>query len=723
MKKRIILLLIILLSLILNPINSLPANAETTPLNPNPETLERLTLEQLEQRINSPIISEGVRTIDLREFLIDLTPTNAEFRDRFYPGLQNQLNRSGTPIALDLSYSIIQGDFEGNELGLRAPLYGEAFLPLFSEQERSQLQRDRTRLARLSQLSRSLLGVPPEQVEITLFQEPIKLVHTHFRGEVHFNHSFFLNRVEAMGAIFDKLADWSETRFSKLSSFAGANFVGEARFQGSIFFQDMGFNQGLFQGTANFKATRFEGSGNFNQVLFKQGSNFTRSQWNRNADFSGCQWENAALFDRAKFAESLFLTETTFRNLASFRETAFNQSINLREASLRDRLAFSDTTFNNSASINVAGLRFDSESARITGDPGQIGKKLSLPSLPGNETLLRQLVRNFRQQEQIADANQMEYLTEHLRQESLFHQLIGININTASRQQLIRLGLSENQADAIVRSQDERIFGSLSEVLNLPEIDLASYIQLRDRAVAGEPLSLPGWLRTAIQWLGLSALLLLTRYGTSFWLIFGVGLVAIAYFSLLFWFIDRYRRILPKPIIPTAFETPWMLSTCLGLATTGVFAIIRTSREPLLTLTCLGILIIPIPTVLIIILYKKGRYHNLIDSSYFVEDTGMRQLRLAIGRLPIIPRFPAMRERYLPLLWNRRWNWLNYYDFSLNNLLKFGFNDIRLRDEHLPGIISSLVWYQWTLGLLYLSLLLWTLSRTIPGLNLLIYLK
>jgi hypothetical protein len=88
-----------------------------------------------------------------------------------------------------------------------------------------------------------------------------------------------------------------------------------------------------------------------------------------------------------------------------------------------------------------------------------------------------------------------------------------------------------------------------------------------------------------------------------------------------------------------------------------------------------------------------------------------------------MPRFTFFRDRYMPILWDRRWNWLNYYDFSLNNLLKFGFNDIRLRDEHLPGIITTLVWYQWGLGILYLALLLWTLSRTIPGLNLLIYLK
>lgn len=83
-----------------------------------------------------------------------------------------------------------------------------------------------------------------------------------------------------------------------------------------------------------------------------------------------------------------------------------------------------------------------------------------------------------------------------------------------------------------------------------------------------------------------------------------------------------------------------------------------------------------------------------MDVSDFTEDGTFGQLRLLIGRLPVIPRNQTFRERYMPLQSDRRWNWLNYYNFSLNNLLKLGFNDIRLRDEHLPDIISALAWYQ-----------------------------
>ena len=113
-------------------------------------------------------------------------------------------------------------------------------------------------------------------------------------------------------------------------------------------------------------------------------------------------------------------------------------------------------------------------------------------------------------------------------------------------------------------------------------------------------------------------------------------------------------------------------------------------------------------------------YHRLTQSESL--DT-LRQLRFLIGRLPVIPRYPLFRERYSVILWDKRWNWLNYFDFSLNNLLRFGFNDIRLRDEHMPGLVTALAWYQWSIGILYFALLLWTLSRTIPGLNLLIYFK
>ena len=83
-----------------------PASAIATPA---PERAP-LTLELLQERLKSPIASEGVRIIDLRQLIINLRPENAEFRDQFYQLLQTQLNRSTTPLGLDFSNSVIQGE-------------------------------------------------------------------------------------------------------------------------------------------------------------------------------------------------------------------------------------------------------------------------------------------------------------------------------------------------------------------------------------------------------------------------------------------------------------------------------------------------------------------------------------------------------------------------------------------------------------------------------------
>ncbi len=683
-----------------------------------------LTLELLQERLKSPATRDGIRTLDLRQMVIDLRSQNAEFREQFYQLLPAHLNRLGAAVGLDLSYSLILGDFDGAALGLRSPLYGQALSPLFSPAEQEVLQRDRRRLSQLSQLSRLLLGtLPPAIGQIAVFRAPLNLMQTRFSGSVNFTNTFFLDRVEAQGAEFAQDADFSETRFSKGANFAAANFNRDARFRSSIFFAKAGFNQVLFQGIANFTSATFEESANFNQVVFKQPANFARSQYRQNADFSQSQYQDVGIFAKARFSQSLFLTDATFAKTANFREARFSQPVNLRGAVVLDRAVFSDAGFEGGTYLNVTDLEFDADSAKIIGDPGQIGKILSVRTLYGNENLLRNLVRNFRLLEQISDANQIEYMAAKLEHEQLRRHLAGANVNTASVARLMQIGFSREQGEAIARFRAGEPFRNLSDLLALEEIDLASYVKVRDRAVAGEALSLLGWLSSAFSWLMLSVLLLLSRYGTSSWLVLGVGIVAIAYFSLLFWFVDRWRRILPKPILPTAAESISMLLSFVLLGGSGLIAIFRTSEQPWLTLICLGIFIVPVPALLILRLYQGGRYHNLMEVSYFVEDASMRQLRLTIGRLPVMPRYPMFRDRHLPILWDKRWNWLNYYDFSLNNLLKFGFNDIRARDEHLPGLISALVWYQWALGLFYITLLLWTLSRTIPGLNLLIYLK
>jgi hypothetical protein len=443
----------------------------------------------------------------------------------------------------------------------------------------------------------------------------------------------------------------------------------------------------------------------------------------KKVDFSNVTFNNQVNFNKVDFHEALLMKDTIFKQALIFREAEFNQFVDLQGASILNQADFSDVKFAETAFLNVAGLVFNSNQAKILGNVGEIGKKLIVPTLQGNQNILRNLSQNFRLQQQVSDANQLEYTKQRLRLIELSHRLVAVNINTASINRLINLGFSETQAIEISKYRQIQHFRNISELLILPDVDLEIYNKLSDKIIATEPMVLSGWIVKFLSWLLLSLLLLISGYGTNFWLVFGVGGVVISCFGVLFWLVDRYRRLSPVPIVPRYYESLCILSSFVCLISASVLAIFRNSGSPWLTLLCVLLIIVPIPAILVWQLYQQGRYHDLMDISYFREDGTLRQLRLLIGRLPVIPRNPSFRERYMPLLWDKRWNWLNYYDFSLNNWVRLGFNDIRLRDEHLPGIISALAWYQWSLGLLYIVLAGWTLSRTIPGLNLLIYLK
>ena len=128
---------------------------------------------------------------------------------------------------------------------------------------------------------------------------------------------------------------------------------------------------------------------------------------------------------KSLFAHSLILTDVTLEKSTTFRESQFQEPVLLRGVSLLDQVDFSNARFAPDAYLDVAGLTFDSDQAKIFGDAGQIGRVLHIPILQGNEDVLRNLVRNFREQEQIADANRLEYTTQRLRREQLASRIGG----------------------------------------------------------------------------------------------------------------------------------------------------------------------------------------------------------------------------------------------------------------------------------------------------------
>ncbi len=624
----------------------LPANAQI-------EQHSYLTLEILQDQIDHLVKQEGSDTIDLSNYIIDLANSDSDFNLQFYQKINNATSRAGNPLSLNFSNSIIQGNFQLNQLGINSYL-GSALSSVFTTLEQ----------AKINQYYPAKNNINQQMPRINIFRGSLKFNDTIFTGEVDASDSLFLQQIIATGAKFQNIVKYNHSFFGKEVDFSQAVFSQNINFNLCHFFATTKFQQVEFQGIADFSNSQFEELIEFNDSLFNQVTDFTRSVFIKTANFSNNIYRDRLVFAKSKFLDSLLFINTTFEKNITFRDSYANFIINLQDAHLLNRLDFSNAFFTPRASINTSGLAFDSTEAKLIGETNIIGKYINVNRLEGNETVLRNLIRNFRSLEQITDANRLEYKREKLRAKQLSERL-----TKTSWQKILTWG----------------------------------------------------WLSLIPQWLSLNLLLLLGDYGTNINLLFSIGIMAIAFFSVLFWLIDRYRPHISQPIIPNRYEIIVMSISYLSLTSLSIVNIFIMTEQPWLTLLCISIVFLPVPALITGFIYKKGRYHNLLNTTYFVEDGSFREFRLLLGRLPVMPRFPFYRDRYQPILWHRRWSWLNYYNFSLNNIFKLGFNDIRLRDQYLPGLISTLVWYQWCLGVLYIILLLWTLSRTIPGLNLLIY--
>lgn len=697
-----------------------------------------LSLDELARRLENPVRQGGGLVVDLKNATIDLRlggeGLDPEFADGFYQQLQRALN-GNKPLGLDLSGALVKGDFDFSKLGLRIPAYGAAKLPAleaFEQRFQSLLSgSNRSGGGRLPYLGsqagsqtalarRFLIQPQAAQADTVVFQGPLLLERTCFSGAVDAAGLTFLGRVEAPEVIFAQPVDWRGTRFARSVDFRRGQFQQESRFKDVLFAEQARFGQASFSGFAAWEDSTFYRGASFTQVSFEEGVGFERSRWLMSADFDRAVFEGAADFRKSRFERSLFLTDAQLEAAVSFRQAQFQSAISLRGARVANQLDFGDARFSSEARINVADLDFDAREARILGSPGYIGRAISVPTLADNETVMQSLVRNFRALEQVSDANQVEYTAERLRLKQLWRQAVGVSLNSASPRRLVRLGLSDEQAAAVRARAQERPFVSRADFLGLSEIDLATYLRVRDRVTTKSASVLSRLVRLG-RWVLLAGLLLLSQYGTNVTLAFGVGLMAMTVFAVAFWLVDRVRRWVPVPILPERKEVLTVLLVAGGLLAVAIAGVVRSSEMPGRALGAIALVVFPVPVGLLLRLYQQGRYHDLMDSSYFVQNGALRKLQILIARLPLIPSFPFYRERYSSLPLDKRWNWLNYFDFSLNNWFKFGFNDTRLRDKAVPGIISILVWYQWVLGTAYVVLLLWTLSRTIPGLNLLLY--
>jgi hypothetical protein len=333
-------------------------------------TSERIILTEtlLQETLVHPILNDGSLIIDLQNFEINLTPENIEFRDQFYQQLQNQFNHSPKPLGLDLSNSLIRGDFNFNQLGLAVQLSQSTLPKQLMTTEKQLLEKDP-----------SFLPEVGEQINtINIFRGLVKLKGTIFTGKTDFSKTFFLQRVEGENVKFNQDSVWIESRFGRDLDFSKGIFNRNLDFSQDLFFGSVKFRQARFQGVTDFKKSSFWSEANFRESHFLQLANFTAIQWLKDVHFDQVNWSDRVLFSQSRFFQNLNFNNATFEKSAAFRSARFSHLIDFHDVKLLGQLDFSNGVFFPYAKMDVSGLAFDSEQAKLLGDKTIIGKTITL---------------------------------------------------------------------------------------------------------------------------------------------------------------------------------------------------------------------------------------------------------------------------------------------------------------------------------------------------------
>ncbi|MEM8641155.1 MAG: pentapeptide repeat-containing protein [Cyanobacteria bacterium P01_G01_bin.54] len=620
-----------------------------------------LTVDELRDRLEHPQAQNPAEIIDLQGFFIDLQ--DPDLRQTLISEVRSRFTRAHPERVLDISHAVIQGDWPIAALSNAVRLVPELLQNQLTPSEWQQLQ-DHPDVLSESQPQRFYRWQSSDFARSPTWQLlrlNLRAEHTQFQGAIDLSQTLVLQPWQAQGASFSGDLSATNSIWLALLDLSQSTFRQMPRFEQSRFWDTTTWQRSRFAQGATFAYSQFEQTPNFNQASFGGEANWRGSRWLAGANWSQSQWRDRTRWNDSQVQGVLDLSEAVFHQPIAFRNTQFapGSSLDLRQATVLAQLDLSNSQFSPDAKLLADGLIFGSLETQVIGDRGRVGALIQLSQLTGSETTLANLVRNFRRLEQIADANRLEVL--------------GARLWIRQQQQHLR---------------------------NTPWY---CWWQATGTVLVSG---------------GVGLLLWLSEDGTSIRLVLLVGGLGMTLFALLFWAIDRGLR-------PQAEERRLMLGSSLGSVAIALWAIGQIAPHPLRTLLGLGLWLVPLPGW-ILLRYARARSSSeptAAQNSYFWEDGSQRHLHLLIVRLPILPKFPFFRDRYSPILSDRRWGWLNYYDFSLNNLFKFGFNDLRLRDKAVPGWLTVLVWYEWALGIGYVALLLWTLARTIPGLNLLIYLS
>jgi len=244
-----------------------------------------------------------------------------------------------TDLDIKIENAIIKGGLDFTQLpGLSLDMLK---LPeAWSEEEKSKWRQKQYWDERYYQVTNNIaiesstiesLPSPDEKVAInangTFFNGIVRFSSTTFSGSTHFGYATFSGK-----------ADFESTTFSDgYAIFESSTFSGPTDFYFATFSGSTHFGYATFSGKADFESTTFSGEANFDSAIFSGGyAIFGFASFRGDADFSSASFRGGADFGSASFRGAATFPFATFIKLAYFNSARFFTRLDMKHVDCKE---------------------------------------------------------------------------------------------------------------------------------------------------------------------------------------------------------------------------------------------------------------------------------------------------------------------------------------------------------------------------------------------------
>lgn len=166
-------------------------------------------------------------------------------------------------------------------------------------------------------------------------------------GDIDFENSNFINKIDLSGTTFRGNASFSHSCFASIASFRNASFLKHADFTFTEFKDWLDLSKALFSEGAYFDHAEIREFGNLSFASFKEYASFKDTVFSSYAFLDGAQFDNGVDFYRAEFQretrfyDARFLgytnfSDSRFRDYAYFKGSDFQGPISLNGTKISD---------------------------------------------------------------------------------------------------------------------------------------------------------------------------------------------------------------------------------------------------------------------------------------------------------------------------------------------------------------------------------------------------